>query len=72
MVAIHGEIVGMFQEEFPSGFFYHVRVLAKCLGMAVLECFEPGKGVSPLGAGGSSQSSLWSGSSHRHVLHRIW
>ena len=69
--AICGEIVGMFEEEFPSGLFYHVRVLAKCLGTAGLECFEPG-GLLPLGAGGSSQSSIWSGSAHSHALHRIW
>ena len=52
MVTICGEIVGMFQQEFPSGLFYHVRVLAKCLSMAWLECFEPGRNLLPLGAGG--------------------
>ena len=46
--------------------------MPKCLGMAGFECFEPGRGLLPLGAGGSSQSSLWSGSAHRHALHRIW
>ena len=62
MGAICGEIISMFQEEFPSDLLYQVRVLAKCLSMAGLECFEPGRDLLPLGAGGSSQSSLWSGS----------
>ena len=53
-----GKIIGMPQEEFPSGLFYHVGVLAKSLSMAGLECFEPGRGLSPLGVGGSSQSSF--------------
>ena len=52
MGAICGEIVGMFREEFPSCLSYHVRVPAKCLGMAWLECLEPGRGLSPLGSGG--------------------
>ena len=47
-------------------------VLAKCLSMAWLECFEPERGLSPLGAGGSPQSNLLSGSANRHALHRIW
>ena len=50
--AVCGEIIGMFQEKFPSGLLYHVRVSAKCLGVAGLECFEPGRDLSPLGAGG--------------------
>ena len=50
--AVCGEIIGMFQEEFSSGLFYHVGVLAKHLSMDGLECFEPGRGLSPLGAGG--------------------
>ena len=28
--------------------------------------------LSPLGAGGSSQSGLWSGTTYRHAVHRIW
>ena len=52
MGAVCGETVGMFQEGFPSGLFFHVGVLAKCLGMAGLECFEPGRGLLPLGTGG--------------------
>ena len=49
--AICGEIIGMSQEEFPSGLSNHVRVLAKCLSMVWLECFEPGRVLLPLGAG---------------------
>ena len=49
---ICGEIIGMFQEEFPPGLSYHVRVSTKCLGVAWLECFEPGRNLSPLGARG--------------------
>ena len=52
MGAICGEIVGMFQEEFPSGLSYHIRVLAKCLSVAWLECSEPGRDLSTLGDGG--------------------
>ena len=48
MGTVCGKIIGMFQKEFPSGFFYHV--LAKCLGMAELECFEPGRGLLGLGS----------------------
>ena len=48
-----GDIVGMFQEEFPPGLFYQVRVPAKCLSTAQLECSVPGWDLLPLGAGGS-------------------
>ena len=52
MVAICDEIGGMLWEVFPSGLFYHVRVPAKCLGTVGLKCFEPGRDLLPLGAGG--------------------
>ena len=52
MGGIWGEIVGMFQKEFPPGLSYHVGVLAKHLGMAWPECSEPGRDLLPLGAGG--------------------
>ena len=52
MGAVCGEIVSMFQEEFPSGLLYHIRVLAKCLSAAGHECFDPGTDLSPPGAGG--------------------
>ena len=52
MGAICGEIVGVFQGVFPSGLFHHVRVSAKCLSVAGLECFEPGRDILPLGAEG--------------------
>ena len=48
----------MFQGGFPSGLFYHVRVSVKCLGMTGFECFEPGRGLSPLGAGGPPRVSF--------------
>ena len=51
MGAICCEIIGMFYEELRSGLFYHVTVLAKCLSAAGLECFEPGRGLLPLGLG---------------------
>ena len=51
MGAFCGEIVGMFQEEFPPDLFYQVRVPAKCLGVAWLECSVPGWDLSLLGAG---------------------
>ena len=52
MGAICSEIISMFQEEFFSGLLYHVGVLAKNLSVAGFECFEPGRGLLPLGAGG--------------------
>ena len=54
MVAIFDEIIGMLGEVFPSGLFYHVGVLTKCLGMVGLECFEPRRDLSLLEAGKSS------------------
>ena len=51
MGAFCSKIVGMFQEEFPPGLLYQVRVLVKCLGMAQLECSVPGWDQSLLGAG---------------------
>ena len=48
----------MFLEEFPSGLFYHVRVLTKHLSTAGLECFEQGRGLLASWGWGSSQSSL--------------
>ena len=40
------------RKKFSSGLFYHDRVPAECLVRAGLECFEPGRGLTPLGAGG--------------------
>ena len=49
--AICGGIVGMFQEEFPPGLSYQVRVPAKCLSVVWLEHSEPVRDLSPLRAG---------------------
>ena len=52
MGAFCDKVVGMFQEEFPPGLFYQVRVSAKCLSVARFECSVPGQDLSLLGAGG--------------------
>ena len=49
---ICGKIAGMFQKEFPSGLFYHVRVSAKHLSMAGLSVLNQGGVSCLLGLGG--------------------
>ena len=55
MGTLSDEVVGMFREEFLPALLYQVRVLAKCLCMAQLECFVPRQALLPLGPGGPSE-----------------
>ena len=58
MGALYDKVVGMFQEEFLPGLLYQVRVPAKCLCVAWLECFVPRWDLLMLGAGGPSKVVL--------------